>query len=219
MTFKFNPLRIPNRWFEGDDPTASAPSGAEDQVSDAPPAQEADPTLPSQEEVGDTELKKTKKEAQTLRARLRELEKAQEAADRAKLSESEKLAADLKAALERANASETGLRAERIRNAVLRTASAQGLDPELAESLVKPEQLEFDESGSPTNVDKVLKALLVKWPHLKAGSAPTPPTTNPTNPARRDGRNALTLEAVRNMTTEQIQARWDEVQEVLKTGK
>lgn len=64
----------------------------------------------------------------------------------------------------------------------------------------------------------------VDWAQLKTGypelfgaaQAPAQPPLNPTNPA---GPNKLTLDAIKRMTTEEINKRWDDVQAVLSQSE
>lgn len=185
-------------------------SEVEDQESDTPPPPEGEPS----------KVKKANQEAQNLRKRLREAERKLEEADRAKLTEQERVAQDLARAQEAASTSSAALRKERVSNAVMRAATRLDLDPELADQLVRPESVEFDDEGQPSNVEDHLTELVKRWPHLKktAVESPAKPAPGgPTNPSRGNSRAALTMDQVKAMTQTEIVARWDEVQAVLAT--
>lgn len=71
------------------------------------------------------------------------------------------------------------------------------IDPEAASKLMDWSQLEFDESGTPTNADKVLEKLIKSKPYL-APPKQEPPATTPASkqipaiPAMNPGRSQIT---------------------------
>ena len=70
-------------------------------------------------------------------------------------------------------------------------------------------QLEVGDDGKVQGVAEALKKLVSEREWLKGNPAPAS-AGSPTNPTRPGG--GLTLEQIRNMTPEQINANWDAVQ-------
>jgi hypothetical protein len=179
---------------DGADGSASPPPTP---AAPAPPA----PAAPAQAAASDADdddfdkdralatIKKLREFEKQAKASLRELETlraAQQAAEDATRTDAEKAQAQLKAAeaarstaQQEAQALAAKLRAELVRNRVLTIAPQLRLDPALSAELVKPEQLEYDDDGEPTNLKAVLKALGEKHPALQQRAA----ATSPTNPA------------------------------------
>jgi hypothetical protein len=123
---------------------------------------------------------------------------AQEIEDKDK-SEVERLAGTAKEASEKLTAAEARARDLAIRLSVAETASALGItgaSVKAAVRLLDTKALEFDEdTGEPTNVEKVLKALVAEYPMLAtdAGEKPpagaakgTPPTPKPNGIPTKD---------------------------------
>lgn len=166
------------------------------------------------------ELARTRREAAAHRAENTALKKAQADADAAKLSEldqAKKRASDLETENARikgeAQASLTTAKIERI------AAQLGIVDPEVAAALIKPDDIERDAAGNPTNLDALLKALAKAKPYLVAQQQQgAVPGAAPMNPATGRGTPALTKADVERMTAAQINARWDEVQKVLAGG-
>lgn len=139
---------------------------------------------------------------------------AQEAAAKVTQYEQERMT-ELEKAQAQAKEAQTALeslRAEaqqaRAQAEIVREATALGLHPELAQRLAT---VEFDDAGQPANVKDALTALAQQYPQLRVASAPgTAPAAM--NPARKP---ALTVDDVKNMGTDEINARWDEVQTVM----
>lgn len=138
--------------------------------------------------------------------------KAQEASGKVKEFEQEKLTETekAKAQAEEAKAQLEQLKAEarqaRAKAAITARAAKEGVDPDLAGRLI---DVEFDDAGKPQGLDAAFAQLLKDHPYLKTGFS-----SSNTNPQRKAG---LTIEEVRKMTTDQINARWDEVQKVLSS--
>ncbi len=148
------------------------------------------------------EAAKYRKEAQAFKAEADQFKTAQ-------MSETERLqkeAADAKAAA--AQAAQM-LRDARKEAAIARAAVTHGVAPDLLGKLV---EVEFDDSGMPVDVDSAVGKVLATYPQLKAAAA----VPNPTNPGRKA---ELTLDDVRKMTPDQINARWDDVQRAMKAGR
>ncbi|MBX6770875.1 MAG: phage scaffolding protein [Chloroflexi bacterium] len=141
-----------------------------------------DPSAPQAEEKVDPVISRLKAEAAEYRKRLRELEAKVKADEEAKLSETERLQKRL-AELEREQALWQRERQERtLKYETMLAASRLGIvDPEAAYRLLDMSNLEFDEDGSPKNLEQALKDLLKAKPYL-AGQ-PVVTAGSPTNPA------------------------------------
>lgn len=141
-------------------------------------------------------------EAQALKAKLAEYEQAQMTETERLRSQAEQAKAEAQAATERA-------RKAMADAAISRAAAQQGIDPALLARLV---DVEFDADGMPVNVDANVGAVLAKYPQLKPATATGVAATNPARVQK------LTMNDIRNMTPDQINARWDEVQIVMAGG-
>ncbi len=130
------------------------------------------------------EAKKLRAEAASLRRRLKELEDLKKQMDDAKLSETERLQKRL-AELEKEQALHLRERQERtLRYETMLAASKLGIvDPEAAYKLLDLKAIEFDEDGTPKDIQKHLEELLKQRPYLKPQAQPQAPTVSPTNPA------------------------------------
>jgi hypothetical protein len=128
----------------------------------------------------------------------------------AQMTEAQKLQAQAQAAQAAAEAARAELRQAKAQAEIARAAQRLGLDIELAERFATPTW----DGDTLTGIDASLKAALEKWPHLKP--APQAPVVPPTNPGRQG--KALTMEDVKNMSPDEINRRWDEVQGVLAGG-
>lgn len=165
-----------------DEPTTSA--GNTPAVAPATP-----PTLAVTPEplVGDgaetpislEEAKKLKKEAASLRARLKAFDDAEAQKQLAALSEVEKAnkqVADLQQKYETAQK-------QLIATQVKLAAQSKGIiDPDIA-ALAVADKLEFGEDGMPSNLEKVLDELIKNKPYLAA--KPAEPATTPAQTAQR----------------------------------
>lgn len=148
------------------------------------------------------EAAKYRKEAQEAQAKVQNFEAAQ-------MTESQRAKAEADAAKAAALAAQTELRKARGDVAIAREAVKHGVDPALLAKLV---DLEFDDSGAPVNVDSAVVAVLNSYPQLK----PAAPAPGATNPGRK---SALTMDAIKRMSAEEINARWDEVSAVMEAAK
>jgi len=126
-----------------------------------------------------------------------------------KLTEAERLKAEATAAKAAAQEAQAALRKARAEAMIGKAAAKHQVDPELLSKLVA---VEFGDDGQPAEIDGAVSALLKSHPYLQAGAV----SLNPTNPQRK---TALTLEDVKRMTPDQINARWEEVQVALKAGR
>jgi len=125
-------------------------------------------------------VKRLRAEAAEYRKRLRELEQTVRQHEESKLSETERLQNRL-AELERQQSLHERERQERtLKYETMLTASKLGIvDPEAAYKLLDLASIEFEEDGTPKNVEKALRELIATRPYLAGGSA-----GSATNPAR-----------------------------------
>lgn len=142
---------------------------------------------------------------------------AQEAAakvatfEQERMTEAERVQAQVKAAQTAAETAQAELRKARAGAALATAAARQGIDPDLLAKLV---DVEFDEGGQPVNIDLAVGAVLKRYPQLK----PTAVTQiAASNPGRE--RSKLTMDEVKAMSPEEINRRWDEVSAVLASNK
>lgn len=136
---------------------------------------------------------------------------------RAEAASHRKKASDLENKFKEADAERSALKG-RVETMALKfaigSAPTKVADVDVAFSLIDKSKITFDEKGEPTNVDDLLKELVTAKPFLAGAFVPSP--TNPTNPAREGAK--YTLEQVKQMTPDEINANWDDVQSVL-SGK
>jgi len=132
-------------------------------------------------------VKRLRAEAASYRTKLKELEQKVQEHETAKLSEAEKLQKRL-AELEREQATYQRERQERtLKYETMLTASKLGIvDPEAAYKPLDLASIEFEEDGTPKNIERALRDLIAKRPYLASAAA-----GSPTNPAR--GRLGRTL--------------------------
>ena len=154
------------------------------------------------------DAKKLRRENQSLRERLHALEEENANHKKAQMTELERAKAEAKEAAERAEAVQAALRQAKAEAAISRVAIEKQVDPDLLSGLVK---VEFDKDGNPKGIDAAVDELLTKYPYLKGGVS-----LNTANPQRQ---RALTLDDIRRMTPEQINARWTEVEAALKASR
>ena len=122
------------------------------------------------------EARKLRREAQTLRKRLADYEGREQQAQAAALTEAEKLQKRV-AELETTQAAALREHQEKIvrYEVMLKAASLGVIDPDAAVKLLDWATLEFDEDGTPTNLEKALRDLLKAKPYLlKPVAAPAP---------------------------------------------
>lgn len=125
---------------------------------------------------------------------------------------------------ERARAAEERARLLEVRLAVERWARQAGVvDEDAAFRLLDLERLEFDDGGTPTNVEQVLGQMLEERPWLRGTHEREPQSdtagdsdpASPANPPREDSR-LLTIEAIRRMSPEEINANWTAIEAALR---
>ena len=144
-------------------------------------------------------------ELKAIKTKLTEYEQSQ-------MTEAQRLAAQAAQAQAAAEAAQAELRRARAEAAIAREAARTGVDPALLTKLVH-DAVEYDVNGKPTNIDAAVAAALQQWPHLKP--APAAPAVGASNPGRT---SKLTMDDVKRMSPDQVNARWDEVQIVLAGG-
>jgi len=145
--------------------TAPAADGAAG-VKETPQVQNAE-ELRALLEKERTDRQEANREAHKLRARLRELEKAEEERAKAQMTEQERVAAELEAARKQLAELQEAHRAGVVRNAItLVAAEISIVDPDAGYKLLDHDKLEYDEAGAPTNVRDLLTKLLRAKPYL-----------------------------------------------------
>ena len=128
-------------------------------------------------------VQKLRREAAEYRKRLRELEKALKEKEEAELSEQERLQRRVAEYEARLAELERDRQERTLQYEVKLRAAAMGIvDPDAAWRLLDLAAIEFDEDGTPTNIDEALEALVKAKPYLRSQAAPQ---VAPTNPARR----------------------------------
>lgn len=159
------------------------------------------------------EAKNNKKALDEALARIKQFEDAGK-------SESEKTAAELNELRNYRTTNESRYSELQMREAVTRLSLPSKLnivDPEAAFALVDRSGILKDGEVDMEVLSARLNTLLEQRPYLKAGTKPTPPNIPPTNGGRGNGAQ-LTKEMLKSMSPAEINARWDEVQLLLKTS-
>lgn len=154
-------------------------------------------------------VKQLRDEAASWRRKVKDLEGKVTNFEAEKMTEAEQLKARAETAAKEAEEARAALRKARAEAAISRAATKSGADPDLIAGLV---QVDFDDDGNPKGVDAAITDLLTKYPYLKANAV----SLSSTNPQRKP---TLTRADVERMTPQQINERWDEVQEVMRAGK
>ena len=216
LSTRLAPARTAHAWFDGE-PGA----GGGTAVADPPPA--AGGTTPPAGEppagdppATDRELHALRTKAGRLERELEALRKADEDRKNADLSEVDRLKKELAARDAAIEAATAQAKAGRLAGASLAAAARLGFaDPEDAQRFLDDGAVEWDDAGNPKNVGALLEAVLKAKPYLKASFTQPPDLGQGTR-----GRPGvpLTRDAIAKMTNAEINARWDEVQEVMKRG-
>jgi predicted nuclease with TOPRIM domain len=142
--------------------------------ADVQPAQEAE-----EERYDAAYVRKLRAEAAEYRRKLRELERELRKRDEEKLSETERMRTRLSELERELTQRELELREHTLRYETMLRARELGIiDPDAAYRLLDLSGVEYDESGRPTNIEKLLRELVRKRPYL-AGQA-----ASVTNPSR-----------------------------------
>jgi hypothetical protein len=151
----------------------------------------------------DVQIKDIQKQLRDAQKRLKEV-------DDAKLTDEEKRKQALDESLKELSTLRANLMQERLERAIEASAKDANVSPALAARLLKADEVEWDESGKPTNVAKLIKAIVTDNPELVRR-----PQTQPTNPDRNKRKGPLTVDQVNAMSEDEINERWGEVQDVL----
>jgi hypothetical protein len=170
-----------------------------------------------------SELAEARRQAAEARTQLRELQtwKAeQEAATLTETERAKKQAGELQTTL---TTVQEQLRTTRLELTILRHAPTYQIAPEAygaALKLLDAGLIEWDaDNGQPTkdSIEKAMKALVRDNPFLLTQGTAPPPAQNgaPTNPPA-DRRRPLTRADIERMPADEINARWGEVQAVLR---
>lgn len=141
-------------------------------------------------------------EAAALKAKLAEYEQAQ-------MTETERLRTQATEAKAEAQAATERAKRAIADAAVSRAAAQHGIDPALLSRLV---DIEFDGDGMPVNVEATVANVLKQYPQLRPAPATPVSATNPGRVSK------LTMDDIRRMTPDQINARWEEVSAVMAGG-
>lgn len=168
-----------------------------------------------------TALKKTNAESAGHRIKAKELDELKAQIESEKFSEQEKLQkqiSDLKAQHEEAvrQHQET-----KVRAAVERQAHHIGIvDEDAAVRLLDWSEIEYDDKGSPTNIEDLLKKLLKAKPYLAGKAAASSTSGGATNPPRSvsTAPPALSREVIASMKPEEYRERRAEVQQWMNSN-
>ncbi len=169
----------------------STPALAATTTTTAPPAGD------EQETISLAEARKLRHEAQELRKRIKAYDDAQAQAEAAKLSETERQAKELADSKQRNEDLAAELMEAHVHQDIARFASKFNfiISPDLIARLLDFADVEWDEdTGRPTNIEKLLEKLAKSAPDLvKAEQAPTQPQARqaPTTPAMNPGRSSI----------------------------
>lgn len=209
LALRFAPVRTAHAWFDGGAPGGAAVAAPPDGDPPADP-----PAPPAPKEDGDIHALRTK--AGRLEKELERLKKAEEERQNASLSELDRLKKELAAKDAAIEAAAAQAKAGRLAGASLAAAARLGFaDPEDAQRFLDADAIEWDDAGSPKNVAALLESVLKAKPYLKA-SFTQPPDLGQGSRGRAGV--PLNRDAIAKMTPAEINARWDEVQEVMKKG-
>lgn len=116
-------------------------------------------------------VRKLRAEAAENRKKLREIEAKVKAEEEAKMTEHERLQKRLTELEYKEAEYLQSLQARTLEYEVKLSAAKLGIiDPEAAYKLLDLKQIEFDEDGKPTNVEKVIRELITKKPYLAGNS-------------------------------------------------
>lgn len=192
-------------------------------------AQGETPTPPATDETSGTNHEDTTKELESLKKALakanaeaashrhkaKELDELKARIEAEKLSETERLQKQV-ADLQRTHDDFQRATQERTitYEVKLRAAQAGIVDPDAAAKLLDWSEIEFDDNGSPSNVNELLGQLLKAKPYLAGKAVVASPPGGATNPSRSQSQApaALSWDTISKMTPEQYNARHAEIQ-------
>ena len=186
-----------------DDPTPVAPPAG---IPGSTPAPGGPPTTPSAPPAGDdnnepmtlAEARKLRREAQDLRARIKQIDDEKAAAELAKLGDIERLTKQHAALEEQMETLASELYEARVRDAVADLVGKFNFVPSaktVATLLLADEDAIEFEDGHPTNIEKLLEKLAKAEPDLVKAAPATPGQPQmrqaPTTPAWNPGRSSV----------------------------
>jgi hypothetical protein len=164
---------------EGLEPTAEV---APEVTTEQPQAAEAaapDTQGADEERFDAAYVRRLRAEAAEYRRKLRELERELKQRDEEKLSETERMRLRLSELEKELTQRELLIREHTLRYETMLRARELGIiDPEAAYRLLDLAEVEYDETGRPTNIERLLRDLVRKRPYLVGNS------TSATNPSR-----------------------------------
>lgn len=202
------------RFYEGEGTGSNTPPGGQaPQGSQPPTGAGGQPT--GQESGGGKSASDYEKMISDLRAENakhrtenNELKAFKDKAEAEKLSESEKLQKAAKDAADRATHLESALKETRTQAAVERAARKLNIvDEEAAYALLDKSKIEFD-GDTPKNIEALLTDLVKTKTYLvgQAGGNGGGSSSSATNPPRGNAGGSLSIEAIKQMTPQQIAA-------------
>lgn len=146
---------------------ADGQSASEPNVNDSGAASEGMGSKSGGESFDAEYVKKLRSEAAENRRKLRDLETRVKAEDDKKLSETERMQKRLAELEKEAEQLKQDRQERTVRYETMLAAGKLNIvDPDAAFRLMDASALEFDENGSPTNVEKVLQGLIKARPYL-----------------------------------------------------
>jgi hypothetical protein len=181
---------------EGLVPEAEATQEVANEQSQAAEAAAHDAQEADDERFDAAYVRRLRAEAAEYRRKLRELERELRKRDEEKLSEAERMRLRLSELEKELSQRELLLREHTLRYETMLRAREMGIvDPDAAYRLLDLAEVEYDESGRPTNIERLLRELVRKRPYLVGNSA------SATNPSRttislEDALKAGDIEAV-----------------------
>lgn len=140
-------------------------------------------------------VRKLRDEAKGYRLELEDAKGKLTAFEREKLSESEKLAAELKDYQTQIEAAKVQVQQAKAQTVITAAASKAGLPVELATKLI---DVQFDENGNPKGIEEAVASLVSQYPQLVSGGSSS--AMNGASPRKR----GLTADDLKKMTAEQI---------------
>jgi hypothetical protein len=164
---------------EGLEPTAEATQEVATEQPQAAEAAAHDAQGADEERFDAAYVRRLRAEAAEYRRKLRELERELKQRDEEKLSETERMRLRLSELEKELSQRELLLREHTLRYETMLRARELGIiDPDAAYRLLDLAEVEYDESGRPTNIERLLRELVRKRPYLAGNSA------SATNPSR-----------------------------------
>lgn len=220
---------------QGQDPTAASgqdPAAASNTppAPDPKPASGQDPApSPAGDPVADNELRRAREEAAKSRTELREAKDALKAAQDALKAKDDEGKSEMQKAMDRVaelegkfQLADRTSRTLRLQNEVmLASGKLDIVDPDAAYRLLDTDKVEYD-GDRPANIGELLEELITQRPYLKATPIKQPKTpaatSSPAQPAAPTT-GKLTMADIDKMSSDEINARWEEIKPVLAASK